>query len=278
MNSIPPTLRPPDLPDFDNPPVVEVALAVQFQPLMEFRSLESGALWDLFRPEFPRGLEQPPLPAAFETFGTRPASQQSLSMEMSPGPMPLRYWFLNNDDTQLIQFQRDRFAHNWRKVAGAGDYPRFEAIRERFAHEFELVRKFLADRRIGEVAPNQCEVTYVNHVSAEGSDSLHGMLADIFTVWRDEPRLGHPEDGGFGIRYVLKSEDGAPLGRLIVQADPGYIDDKAIIRFTLTARGQPKRPCIDDALHFLDFGRERIVRAFALLTTTRMHQQWGRKI
>ena len=60
--------RPPDLPDFDNPPLVEVVLSVQFSDLQSYRTVHPGLLWERkFRESFPEFAEQPPLDPLFET-------------------------------------------------------------------------------------------------------------------------------------------------------------------------------------------------------------------
>ena len=66
--------RPDNLPDFNDPPVAEVVLGLQFNPLTKFRSVHIGALWEHFRDNFPKVSEHPPLQQMFETLGTRPTS------------------------------------------------------------------------------------------------------------------------------------------------------------------------------------------------------------
>lgn len=45
------------LPEYANPPLQEVALAVQFAPLLEFRTPHMGLLWRELRSRFPRVLD-----------------------------------------------------------------------------------------------------------------------------------------------------------------------------------------------------------------------------
>ena len=49
------------LPDFDNPPLIEVALSVQFDPLEQLRTPQIGLLWAEFRDRFPVTQEHVPL-------------------------------------------------------------------------------------------------------------------------------------------------------------------------------------------------------------------------
>src|SRR5262249_17490048 len=125
------TTRPADLPDFTVPPVTEVALGVQFAPLAAFKTVHAGLLWNRFRQEFPIVEEQAPLNVSFETFGS-PSAAPELRLELLRRPPIPRFWFMNENRVELIQFQVDRFVRNWRKVGDDITYPRYEAIRARF--------------------------------------------------------------------------------------------------------------------------------------------------
>ena len=104
-----------DLPEFSDPPVAEVALSLQFRPLKEFGAVHFGAIRSRFVDKFPKFEEHPPLERAVEVFGEGPGQSQSPKIEfVSRLPLP-RVWFLTEDGGQLIQIQRDRFVHNWRK-------------------------------------------------------------------------------------------------------------------------------------------------------------------
>ena len=62
------TSRPKHLPNFDNPPVVETALSVQFGPLPLLKTAHLGLLWSDYREAFPRSEERPPLDPVVEQF------------------------------------------------------------------------------------------------------------------------------------------------------------------------------------------------------------------
>jgi hypothetical protein len=66
--------RPADLPNFSRPPISEVALSIQFASIARFQNSYVGLLWERLRNEYPNVSEQPPLAAAFETFGGAPAA------------------------------------------------------------------------------------------------------------------------------------------------------------------------------------------------------------
>ncbi len=172
----------PRLPDFADPPVIEVALSVQFESLSGFGTPHIGLLWSEFRNEFPRTEEHPPRPSVIERFGVRRAPKTDFRVEAA-FPVP-QCRFLNDRGTELIQIQQDRFVHNWRKVGQGDVYPRYEFVRRRFEEELGIFHRFLARENLGELIPNQCEVTYVNHIISGTGWERHGELGEILTVWK----------------------------------------------------------------------------------------------
>lgn len=91
-------------PSYENPPVVEVALSVQFEPIKALRTPQLGLLWQEFRDRFPVIEEHPPLEPVIERFGGLPrASRGTVQFQMLDTPPVPRCWFLNNEGTELIQ-------------------------------------------------------------------------------------------------------------------------------------------------------------------------------
>jgi uncharacterized protein (TIGR04255 family) len=271
------TLSP--LPDFADPPVIEVALSVQFEPLSALHVPHFGLLWSDFRAEFPKIEEHPPRPHVIEQFGIRRPPKLDVRVEAA-FPIP-QCRFLNDKGTELVQVQQDRFVHNWRKVGTGDEYPRYEFVKGRFERELRTFRQFLAREGLGELIPNQCEVTYVNHIVSGAAWDRHADLGEILTVWTtrySDTFLSVPQDMGLRVRYIIPGADGSPLGRLIVGVDPAYRteDDRPIYVLTLTARGRPVGEGIEGAIGFLDIGREWVVRGFTSITSRRMHEIWGR--
>ena len=271
-----------NLPDFANPPLAEVALSVQFESLEKLRTPQIGLLWREFRQRFPVTEEHAPLDSEFERFGISRTSAPVVRMQMLETlPVP-RVWFLNETGTELIQVQPDRFVHNWRKVGEGDEYPRYEHLRQTFQSELESFQAILAREDWGAIVPNQCEVTYVNHIVAGEGWTNHGQLSQVLTVFQtdySDDRLGEPEDARLAMRYILRDDDQKPIGRLHAAVQPVFqrADNQPMFVLTLTARFRPPGERIEDVLCCLDRGREVIVRAFASMTTPQMHQLWGRK-
>lgn len=270
------------LPDFSNSPVVEVALSVQYDTLSRLRTPQLGLLWREFRDRFPVTEEHPPLDKAVERFGAARVRRGEARIEMLASPPTPRCWFLNKPGTELIQVQHDRFIHNWRKAGTDEPYPRYSHVRRTFEEELNRFEMFVAREQLGDFSPNQCDVTYVNHIVSGKNWRTHGELDKVMTVYQQsfsDSFLETPEDAAIRMRFVIPNKDGEPIGRLHVALNSGYrsSDDRPLFILNLTARGAPLGKGIDGVLRFLDLGREWVVRGFTSLTTPLMHKEWGRK-
>ncbi|MCH7839452.1 MAG: hypothetical protein IID38_04355, partial [Planctomycetes bacterium] len=80
------------LPDFSDPPVVEVALSVQFDSLKKLRTPQLGLLWREFRDRFPVTEEHAPLDAVVERFGAPRVRKGVARIEMLKSPPTPRCW------------------------------------------------------------------------------------------------------------------------------------------------------------------------------------------
>lgn len=275
------TSRPP-LPDFANPPLTEVVLGLHFGSSEPLNPAHIGLIWNAWREMYPRVENHTPIDPVVEELETplRERSRVSFTVE-DRLPVP-RTWFLNVEGTELIQVQSDFFCHNWRKTAAADQYPRYEAIRARFATELNDLSEFLAREELGELRPKQCEITYINHIAANQEWSEFGHLNRIVPILAAPDGraafLPTPETVGLDVRYVISNATGR-VGRLHVSWKPALrrLDQHPLIVMALTARGAPLELNTAGVFDFLDIGREWIVRAFAELTTESMQAVFGRK-
>lgn len=263
--------RPEHLPDFNYPPLNEVALGVQFAPPTEYQQILAGEVWNLFRKEYPQVQDQAPISPAFETFGL-PMSAGQLSFVT--GATHDRFWFLRPEGDELIQFQNDRLLHNWRKVGDRENkYPRFETMIDKFKDELERLQGYMNGLTPQTLVVNQCEVSYINQIIVDTEEDLKASNWLRFVTFGDK----YPDDFKVGFREIIRDEAEKPQGRLICEAVNALNQSgQKIIAFTLTVRGAPKEPKIGSALDFISKGRELIVSRFTELTTDYAHTKWGR--
>jgi uncharacterized protein (TIGR04255 family) len=281
-SAMPSPSRPADLPDFERPPVNEVVLAVQFASLVNLQSLYVGLFWEKIRKQYPKASEQPPLLPNFETFGVPPMGPRIFPpISIFGPPSQPRYWFESEDGVHLLQVQQDRIVHNWRKREIEQEYPRYESIRGLFETEVGQFAEFLAAEGLGEIRPNQCEVTYVNSIELPGEDNVPRQIGRITPFWGSTPEDGiglEFENAGVQARFIIR-DAGAPIGRVHVQFAPGILmsQNRPIIRLDITVRGRPREESLADALRLIDEERILVVRTFAAVTTQEMWNLWGRK-
>jgi len=273
------------LPEFENPPVVEVAISLQFKPFELIRAAHFGILWESLRREgFSRVEDHGELEPAFEEFGTKSGGRVGVRFQAFDDAPPLpRIWFLNQARNELIQVQRDRLIVNWRLGARSEPYPRYVNILKRFRSALEIFLAFTAAENLGNLVPTQCEVTYVNHMRSGLGWINHGEIYKVICPWRNQYSDGYlstPEDVGFVARYRMVNEAGAAIGRLHVHLQPAFqnSDGQPIFAMNLTARGQPEPADLNGAFRLFDLEHEWIVRGFTSITTKNMHDIWRVKI
>jgi uncharacterized protein (TIGR04255 family) len=266
--------RPADLPDYENPPLAEVALGIQLDPLPQVRAAHIGLLWERFLEEFPGLQEHPPIDMAEEDFG--PTRTRTITVQlMGLQPVP-RHWFISHDGSRVIQVQPDRFVLNWRRVHQDEPYPRYETLRGEFEHHYKTYLDFLTEQKLGVPTIRHAEVNYVNQIPVDSETQSIG-LSDVLRTWRpaygpEAPFLSVAEEVRIVERHLLSDQEG-PYARLYVSVEPGAGSG---ILINLTMRGRPRGTDLRATLGFFDLARDRIVRAFTAVTTDRMHTLWRR--
>ena len=267
------------LPAFARPPVVEVAVSVQFDapvldgPLIALR-------WSQVRDKFPLREEAAPLTPVIETFGG--PQEPRIEIQFSGTSPTQRLLMLSECKAKLLQIQRDLFGYSWRKLQPQHEYPRYEKIRNDFECELADFQTFLAAEELGDLSSVQCEVTYVNVIlTAEEVWHNHSELGRV--IPSAAPRLTEgflppPEQTRYASQYVIPSEGDVPQGRLYVSVEPTHqvADKMPMYLMKLTFRGAPQGDGTDGIIKAMNLGHEWIVQGFAALTSSEMHRVWRR--
>lgn len=274
------------LPEYESPPVIEVAISLQFRPLEAIRSSHFGILWTELRNEgFSLTEDHAELaPISEELEGTDLNPQIGVVVQAYNDAPPLpRVWFLNAAQNELIQVQRDRIVVNWRKGASEKPYPRYKYIIRKFSNFLDRFSHFCSAERIGEIFPSHCEITYVNHIEPCTVWKTHADVDRVIAIWGrrySDSYLGPVEDAAFRARYIMRSPTNARAGRLYVTFHPAYraADAAPIFVLNMNARGRPASSSRKDVFELFDAEHEWIVRGFTSLTTPEMQQEiWRRK-
>lgn len=266
------------LPDFEQPPVDETALSLQFAPIPGFSVPHFGLFWEAIRNDYPHFEIQQPIPNVTEQLGPNAPLGRQFGLAFLDLP-EIRCWYLDSSGNRLVQVQRDRFVHNWRKLTGAEMYPRYPALRASLEKEWKRFSDFLKDEKLERPKVNQCEVTYVNNIEYDkgwhGYGELDRVVATLATPKSKNRFLPNPERVSMQVTYRLEGD----AGRLYAAFAPVIRgrDGKEVLQLTLTARGAPKSSAEDDVFAWLDLGRKWVVRGFADFTTADIHQIWGKQ-
>lgn len=258
-------------PDFALPPVVEMALGIQFRPLFAVRGITLAPLRERWRDEYPGIEEQPPLAPGIEG-GLAPG----LGLAIGFGPAPsVRHWFVSDDGSNLIQVQNDRFIVNWRQGNSAAEYPRYDRMREVFERRVGEFAAFLEEQQMGTLDVVQAEANYINGLPVEPGEE--GLLGRLLRSWGGTPghHLGDPEQARIALSFAIP-DVGHPPVRMHVAVEPAQRPDGTPVLFmSLTARGTPAGSSISETLKFLDEVHDHLTQSFIELTPETMHSTWG---
>lgn len=278
------------LPSYRNPPVVEVAIGVQFDPVEWLIAPRLGLVWERFKEEFPNLEQHPPLPSEVEKLGERRSPGIQLNFRIRGGDVTPRIWMLNDEGSELVQVQPDRFHRNWRKYQDRErTYPRYaEHVRPSFLGSLQKFQQYLIDSGGPDLKIRQCELIYVNHIRSDGTWSGHQDLGRVFRCWDGSciDAWGDKlENVSFTLRKILSDSAGKFLGRLHVQVEPVFLnpdppvrpEEEPVFMLTLTARGRPIGETEASVVQFLDLAHEQIVTTFDEVTTPQMHSLWGKE-
>lgn len=255
------------LPSFRQPPINEVVCGFRYEPLQALKVPHIGCLWERFRSEYPETQHATPL-----------ATDTNILVDASTGaPLP-RVWFVSEDESQLIQFQADRFYFNWRERGT--EYPRYSHIIQRFESARAKLDAFVADFNLGHIVPVEYELTYFNQIPRgegwDSNDDLNQVFRDF--NWTADPKrfLPNPSVTTWQARFALPDEAGLLAARL--SQGKRRTDDKAVLVLELSAKGIGKDSSEAGVRAWYDTAREWIVRGFADLTTDKVQQTvWERE-
>lgn len=276
--------RPPErLPEYERPPVVEVALAIEFDEPVGFRSLDLGRIAAEWSDDLPLAEERPPLPRM------GPPTEDLLDdlvdslfeLDSSALEEPPRLWLQNEIGDQVVQIQRDRLVVNWRKE-GAGNYPRYGFVRDLLQDSWNRLTRICGVLSSEAPVPDLCEAQYINHIGAEQGWNSPRDTARLIVPWHgveDSEFLPTTHLCGFNMHCHFSADQEGWLDidgwtTSVMSADNEPTSERLILN--LTSRGHALRNDFDSALVFFDVAHGWIVRGFTEVTSPLAHEIWGR--
>ncbi|MXX64086.1 MAG: TIGR04255 family protein [Acidimicrobiia bacterium] len=261
------------LPEYGRPPVVEVALAVEFKQSVNFSALELGRLANAWADIFPCAEERPLLPR----MGLPSEDLLDTLFEIEEtASNPPRLWLQNDAGDRVAQVQHDRLVVNWRKSDIGGEYPRYESIRESIRDSWRRLTRASAELGHDEPVPFLCEVQYINHLGAAQGWISPENTARLIVPWRgmgDNNFLTQDYLDGFSLHcHFPKERD----GWLTIDGWTSNDSGTKMMTLSLTSRGRALSEDLNTALEFMDTAHAWIVRGFTAVTTPEAHKIWRR--
>lgn len=266
------------LPEFERPPVVEVAISVQFNaPVLD--GPQVMLRWSEIRGRFPRYQVAPPLPRSIERFDGPQAPE--FEIQFGNAPITPQLLMMTQTGEEALQLQENRIGYTWRKLNQEGVYPRYSRIREIFQGELENFRTYIRGTGLDTFSPVQCELAYVDALLPQpgiwGSHSELGKVIPSVAPGLTKGLLPPSEETNFTTTFVIPDDSGNSWGRLHVTVEPRFLSPDQIPMYLMTTRvrGAPKGGGTSDIFHVLDTWHSWILRAFVDLTSPEMHHAWG---
>ncbi len=276
MGSSPDAAQTRSGPKFDNPPVVETALGIQFPELPEFRSTHFGLFHQDIHDRYPVVEDQPRLDPIIETF---PKAVRTPRFSVRTAPRPERMWFKESPNgSRLVQLQPDRFGFNWRKADEEAQYPNYSVNSQLCLDEFRVFTDF-CEQRSWAVQPDLCEVVYVNQIWPRQGELVIDLFATVFTGigWgTSDDWLPSPELVTLNRVFEIPEQRGrlyAEAGLAIDKDNRPFINLRMIGR-ALHTSGNPSD--IEDSLQL---AHDWVVNGFVSLTDSTIRQErWGQRL
>jgi uncharacterized protein (TIGR04255 family) len=271
---------------YDSPPLVEVAMSVQFEPPKGLTSAHLGAFWSSQQVAYPSVRSLRPIAATNETFGEANTWLPPALLFAVTDEPDVRVQMTSTDDQWMCQIQRDRLVVNWRK-RDAG-YPRFDATWTRFQKIWADWLLFLAEGKFLLTGPRLWELTYVNRIKKAGLWKTPADWPSVFPgLWGGAFAAAEGATlSGFQGQWVW--ETASPAARLFVEPRPGRTAGSSpedVLLLSLTARGPletTKRDLGNDSGSVeaiesgMNCGHNFIVTTFDRIASLDAKKTWGR--
>ena len=268
------------LPEYERPPVVEVALAIEFEQAVGFRSLDLGRLAAAWADSLPRADERPLLPRMESPDDDLVDDLLDALFDVEEPVVPPRLWLQNDVGDQVVQIQRDRLVVNWRKEGSSG-YPRYKIVRDRLQDAWRRLLCVCNDLNYDAPIPDLCEIQYINNISMDQGWNSPQDTAKLIVPWQ-----GIDDKGYFPSNHLCQFS----LHCHFPEDREGWLnidgwttsaptdDDPNAMRmvFNLTSRGHALSDDFESALDFFDMAHVWIVQGFTSITSLEAHDIWGR--
>lgn len=251
---------------FENPPIDEIVCGISFDSITELRSGHFGILWQKFRPDFPKIEDHIPVD---------PISREELA-NLNTLPLP-RVWFLHRDENEIIQVQRNRFFYNWRKRRVNDEYPGYKKVVENFERYLSRFQEFLLEENLGDLVPQQYELTYIDLIPKGQGWESPGNLEKIFPNLLSLTKQGIflSDVRGIGWQIILDLPNG--LGEIGISIRNAQRDSNKQEFIHMEFKAMSNR-AYQPTIAWFEDAHNTIMNLFCNLISNEIQEEfWGRK-
>ena len=251
---------------YETPPIDEIVCGVRFDSIRKLQSGHIGILWQKLKPDFPdiedQNLVQPVPSEDFQ----------------NPEKLPLpRVWFIHENENDLVQLQRNRFLHNWRKRRPEDEYPGYVRVIENFEKYLSCLQEFLVEENLGRLVAREYELTYIDLLpKGNGWESLRD-LGKVFPnlVSLTSQSILSDDVRNINWQTVLGLPNNLGLLRLVFRSAKRVSDNQQLLQIEFNAHSsQPYQPMRE----WFDAAHNEVIRVFSHLVSDAIQQEfWGRE-
>jgi uncharacterized protein (TIGR04255 family) len=264
------------LPKFRKPPVTEVLCCIYFQDLVNLHAPHLGALWQALGSEYSRTQTAMPLPPVNFSLASLGAflAQSFQAAQADQFQLP-RTWFINTDDTALVQVQRDRFVFNWKQNHKQNPYPSYDVVIADFRKLLEVFAHFVADAKVGPLSLIGTELTYINHFiygrELKGPSSIEAVLPLFEWHVRSNSAFRQIAELNWNTQFELPNDDGRFY--FTVQTAQRRQDGSPLVKSDLSVRKLAPQIAPESIWPWFDRAHEHIVTSFADITSPEVQEK-----
>jgi hypothetical protein len=263
-------------PEFDQPPVIETRVIVQFKPLSGVRAVHYGLfLQQCLGSDWHVVDDLPPVSHEQEKFGSLflnpPADNEFGDIDS----LALQTIYRSSDERSTVHFQPDRLTYSYSRQGSPR--PSFTDLRSWFDPLMARWVDFARKEGLGEVVPDLWEVSYTNVVPQgdlwQNPSDWHKVFPKLFPAGGIDV-AGH-EWSTFDGEWYFNIPDNAGRVRVKARKAVNPQKDNLVLLLGVRARG-PLGPGIKWSWsEALNLGHRSAVRVFYDLASDNAKAAWG---
>ncbi len=241
---------------FRNPPINEVVVSTYFNPsLSGLRSEHIGLFWGEIKQDFPVVSQHPPVGTELDV-----RSKEAF-------PMP-RYWFISEDEINLIQVQKNAFMFNWR--GRNEEYPRFHKdIKPTFDKYYGRFGEFIKKETEMEYPTiDLCELAYINAVKQ--CEDWNGVM-DTSNIIPSFSILNigavYPDPVVLNCNYIYRISNNLQINVRIRSAVMAQDENVPVLIFEIRASGRLGQVVKSGADEWFEQAHDAIINCFLDMTS-----------